>query len=822
MLVMRLHTVWVVLLATASLAQSSAVGSTDLSRGLTMLPGSAAFSDEATSLVFNPAGLSRAGRLNGWYFHEHSLTRALDADAFYVATSIADWVGLGLGAEWLRPAGVEAHRRFELGLSVGPQALALGASLKWLAGGAVHDLTTLDLGLQSRPTRWLAFGALVRNLNAPANGETSLGREWTLGLGLRPLGERLSLGVDWVIPEAVSLEHSRLQYTLAATVIRGFRVSAGFSHGFSGDERLAFQGALGLDLEHFGYTQGVAVAQGRVDWQFAARLSVDRHGSIVPARKIAVVSLAEVGTSGTTLGSLLGIAAEDRYLRLLRFLDRARFDPELEALVLKVEGASVGLARADEIRAAIVRLKGAGKKVFAYILGATDTEYLMVSACDGIYAAPGAMMIVDGLRSSVLYFGGAAKMLGVEVDVARVGEYKNFPDQFTRLDMSKEQRESIDAYLDADVKAIAEQIEATRHLSPERWQAALDEGIKPVRREKELGTIDDVLTPQAFDALLKERAPGAEVSSDYRPFAHRDTRWGMKKQIAVVPVLGSITGGKNQSSPLGGDLIAGAQSFIEALNQAAQDPSVAAIVVRVDSGGGDSLASELMYRAVVEAKKKKPVVASMGDVAASGGYYVAMGGDEVFASPTTLTGSIGVFFAKPAIRGLAERLGVSQVSVARGKLAGVTDLYDPWTPEQRAAAQRWVDDAYDTFITEVASSRKMPKEAVDRVARGRVWSGSDALARGLVDHLGGLWDAVAAARARAKIENEDYEVTVVQNGGLGALVGAAAPSALLELPLPAPAYPPFLDTLARQLGPSAWLLDTAQPQARLEWIVETR
>jgi protease-4 len=819
---MRLVTAVALLSASIAAAQSAAVGSVDPSRGTTMLPGSAAFSDEATSLVYNPAGLGRVGRLNGWYLHERSNTRAQDNDAVFLATSFADWVGLGLGAQWLRPSAVEANQRFELGASVGPQSLAFGASLKWLTGGAVQGLTTLDLGVQSRPLKWLALGALVRNLNTPGNASGALPREWTLALGLRPLGERLSLGVDWVVPERASIEHSRLQYTVNAEILRGLRLSAGFSHGFSASERPLLQAGLGIDLERFGYTQGLAMADGRLDWQFAARLSVDRFGSIVPSRKIAVVSLAELGGGGPTLGSLLGIAGEDRYLRLLRFLDRARFDPELEAIVLKVEGASVGLARADEVRAAITRLRQAGKKVFAYILGASDADYLMVSACDGLYAAPEAMMIVDGLRSSVLFFGGAAKLLGVEVDVARVGPYKSFPDQFTRLDMSLEQRETIEAYLDANVKTVASRIEEARHLSPQQWQAALDEGLKPTRREQQLGTIDGVITPIELDALLKKEVPDAVVSPDYQPLASRDTRWARRKRIAIVPVLGNIAGGKNQPSPLGGDLVAGAQSFIEAMSAAAADPQVVAIVVRVDSSGGDGLASDLMYRAVLEAKKKKPVVSSMGDVAASGGYYVAMGGDEIFASPTTLTGSIGVFYAKPAIRGLAEKLGVAQVSLRRGKLAGITDLYDPWTPEQRAAAQRWVDDFYDTFITEVAASRKLPKERVDQVARGRVWSGTDALDRGLVDHLGGLWDAIAAAKARAHVEGDDVELTVVQpeSGLLGSLVGSVAPTSLLDSPLPAPAHSPLLDTIAQQLGPSAWLLDAARPQARLEWLIE--
>jgi len=231
-----------------------------------------------------------------------------------------------------------------------------------------------------------------------------------------------------------------------------------------------------------------------------------------------------------------------------------------------------------------------------------------------------------------------------------------------------------------------------------------------------------------------------------------------------------------------------------------------------------------MYRAVLEAAKKKPVVASMGDAAASGGYYVAMGADEVLASPTTLTGSIGVFFAKPAVKELAEKLGVNQVAIQRGKLAGITDLYQPWTPEQRAAAQGWVDEFYDGFITEVAARRHLSKEAVDAVARGRVWSGEDARARGLVDGLGGLWDAVQAARRRAGVGDEGLEVQVLHpsRGLLGALASTALPEALLGAAVATPGLPPALEALARELGPAAYLLEPPRLQARLEWTVEIK
>lgn len=813
------------LLALPAASQTVNLATTDRSRGVTLLPDSIAFADESTSLSYNPAGLSRSGPWNLIYVHERSQTRGLIGNAVFGSFALGDF-GLGMGLNAL--SGSSDLTRFTLGASLGPQALSAGVTANWLLNGATRGLFTVELGLQSRPLRWLSFGALVRNLNTPSTGDgVALSREWALGVGLRPFQEYVTLGVDWFFPEQRLVEQSRMQYTAKATVVRGLRISAGVSHGFSPQTPLSFHAGLGLDLENLGYTQGFGTANGGLDFQFMARISGAKYGSIVPAKKLAVVSVNDIGAEGgSTIGSLLGVASEDRYIRFLRFLDRAAKDPDLAGVLIKIEGAGVGLARADEVRAGIERLRAAGKKAYAYILNAGDAEYLMASACDGIFSAAEAMYIVDGVRSSVIYFGGAAEQLGIGVDVARVGAYKNFPDQFTRKDMSDEQREALGAFLDTADELLSQRVTARRGMTTEAWKAGLDEGLKPARRARELGQIDEVVTPETLDERVRAAVPEARALKAYRPFDLREVRWGTKRKIAVVPVLGSITGGRDQSSPIGG-AISGAESFIEALSSAVDDPDVKAIVLRVDSGGGDGLASDLMYRAVLAARKKKPVVASMGDAAASGGYYVAMGAEEIWANPTTLTGSIGVFYAKPAIKGFANKYGVSQEAITRGKLAGVADFFEPWTDEQRAAAQRWIDDFYDTFITEVASSRKMKKEDVDAVARGRVWSGKDAKARGLVDHLGGLMEAVRSARLKAGFaeDDEDYQLSIIQSSGslLGSLIGVAAPQSLLEQPLPNPTpIPTAFEPIVKQLGPHGWLFGPPGVQARLEYDIQLR
>ncbi|MBK7860036.1 MAG: signal peptide peptidase SppA [Archangiaceae bacterium] len=437
------------------------------------------------------------------------------------------------------------------------------------------------------------------------------------------------------------------------------------------------------------------------------------------------------------------------------------------------------------------------------------------------------MMAIDGLKSNVLFFGAAAEKLGVHFDVARVGKYKSSPDQFTRSDMSPEQSEAINAYLDTDLRVLEAGITTSRKLTPQQWSAAIAEGLKSPARAKQLGLIDDLLTPDQLEERLPELIPGGQLVASYRPFDVETGRWGFRTRLAIIPVVGTISGGKDSQDPLGLGVMqnAGADTFIRSLDNAANDPQVAAIVLRVDSPGGDGLASDLMYRAVLQARKRKPVVASMGDVAASGGYYVSMGADEIWAGEGTITGSIGVFYLKPAVKELAEKLGVNQVSIGRGELAGISGLYEPWSDKQREAAQKWVDSFYDTFISEAATSRHTTKEAIHQVAQGRVWSGADAKAHGLVDRLGGLADAIASAKARANL-SESADLDVVVYGGSGGLLGSVLNSsaygrALKTAEVEQPAAPTALQKLSRALGVAAWQLEPGV-KAHLGYVLEVQ
>ncbi len=820
----------VVLLAlpATALAQVSAIVHADPSRGATLLPASVAYADQATAISYNPAGLNKVGSLELFWAHERSIARDDLIDGLYLASAPIDSLGLGLSIEWIRKAGGTLDsRKTSVAFSFGGEALSIGWAANFFNGNAVEGLTSFDLGLQSRLGRNVSAGMTVKNLDSPTRAGVNLPRIWDFGVGIRPIGERLTTGIDWVFSDVSA---SRLAYSLKLEVWKGLSASVGFSHGFQNTDGLYFQGGLTVDLANFGasYAVGGATLANGLTHLTTVRLSMDKQkGLPIFAGKIAVVSLNDVGKTNTggTLASLAGVAASDRYLRLLRTLQEAEHDPLLKGVVVKVETSELKLARALELRDALLRLRAAGKVVVALMLSADDPDYLVATAADHVYAVPEAMLMIDGLQSSVIFLGGTAEKLGVTVDVARVGAYKNSPDQFTRTSMSAEQKEAIDAYLDTDVKHVDALVPAARKLTVEAWHAAIDEGLKSVKRAKQLGLIDDVLSAQQLEEKLPELIPNAQLVADYDPHQERTGRWGTPSRIAVLPVLGTIGGGSDGTDPLGAIQTAGADTFIRNLDSASRDPNVVAIVLRIDSPGGDGLASDMMYRAVLEAKKRKPVVASMGDVAASGGYYVAMGADEIFASPTTVTGSIGVFYVKPAVKGLGESLGAHQEAVSRGKLAGALDYWEPWDDARRASVQKWIDDFYETFITEAATSRKTTKDAIDAVARGRVWSGEDANAHGLVDTLGGLYEAIASARQRADVGSRQLDIVVYgpPKGVLASVLGEGALSRALgevKTSAPTPLAAP-LSRLASQLGADL-LLAAPGISARLEYELDIR
>jgi protease-4 len=448
---------------------------------------------------------------------------------------------------------------------------------------------------------------------------------------------------------------------------------------------------------------------------------------------------------------------------LVEAVDRARRDPEVKGLLLRVDSVDTGWARVQELRDAVAAFGRTGKPSWAFVESPGNREYFLATGCARIAAAPTAMLTVSGLAAEVTFYRGTLDKIGVEAQFEGVGRYKNAPNQLTEKGLTGPHREQMEGLVGSLYEQYVRGIAEGRGLPVGKVRELIDRGLFQAAEAKEAGLVDELLYRDQVEARIPaaNRVDPAGYVRASRGFF--DTR----PKLAVVYAAGDIVPGESQSSPFGGGL-AGSDTITRGLRQAREDGSVRAIVLRVDSPGGSGTASDAIWREVALARRSKPVVVSMGDYAASGGYYIAMGADAIVAEPGTITGSIGVFSGKFSLRGLYGKIGLSQETVQRGRNATVFSEWAPWTDEQRARVRELNEAFYRTFVAKAAEGRKKKPEEIEAVAQGRVWTGEEAVAAGLVDGLGGLEAAVGIAREKARIpRGQDVRLVVLpQRKGL--------------------------------------------------------
>jgi protease-4 len=424
-----------------------------------------------------------------------------------------------------------------------------------------------------------------------------------------------------------------------------------------------------------------------------------------------------------------------------------------------------GYAALKEVREALNEFRKAGKPIAAYLTYATTRSYYLASVATDLAIDPYGVILMPGLASEPAFFAGAFEKYGVNVQVTRVGKYKSAVEPFTRRDMSPENREEIQQLLNDIWRTILTDMAPSRELTPEQIQATVDaEGLIRAGPAREARLVDRVAYRDEVYEALKAKTGRAGTKEPFKQVALVDYAKQLKEgaetraratagkkaagrggRIAVVYAEGEIVDGEGEFDEVGGS------RFSRELRKLRQDENVKAIVLRVNSPGGSAAASEVIQREVRLIKKVKPIVVSMGSYAASGGYWISAYGDRIFAEPTTITGSIGVFGLQFDIQKLAGDFGVTFDSVKTGKFADALTISRPKTPEELAVLQRMVDWIYGEFVAKVAEGRGLEPEKVETLAQGRVWSGVEAVERGLADELGGLEVAIAHAAAKAGI-----------------------------------------------------------------------
>jgi len=434
-------------------------------------------------------------------------------------------------------------------------------------------------------------------------------------------------------------------------------------------------------------------------------------------------------------------------------LRRAAADSRVKAVIFEPEDASVGWATMQEIHADLENFRKSGKPLVAFLKSPSLRDYYMATAASKIYMPPSDLLNLKGIGFQLMYFKNTLDKLGVQVDVEHAGAYKDYGDQFTRSSMSPETKEVMNSLADDLYGDLINVIAKGRGKDPATVRGIIDNGPFLAKQAKANGLIDDLRYEDEVFGDMKTTLRQSELkkTSEKDYVRVSDASAGLSSGSASTEVAFIVGEG---SIARGGDTAAdGLQSdaFDSMLEKVENDSSIKAAIVRINSPGGEVVASDDMWRAMNRLRAKKPVVISMADEAASGGYYMAMTGSPIIAEPATMTGSIGVVFGKPNLHGLYDKLGITKETVSRGKFALIDSDYSSLTPEESAKLKEGIDATYQDFLDKVALARRRPVSQIEPVAQGRVWLGDQAKDKGLVDELGGLDAAVQKARQMAGI-----------------------------------------------------------------------
>jgi len=435
-------------------------------------------------------------------------------------------------------------------------------------------------------------------------------------------------------------------------------------------------------------------------------------------------------------------------------LRKAARDARIGTVILRIRSLDIGWGKAQDLRDAILALHDKGKRTFAYVecesFGA-NREYYVASAADQVWLSPGTRTPFIGLAADYIFLGGLWEKLGVSIEVEKVGKYKSATETFTATQMSEANAEMVNSIMDSIETQLVAAVADRRNLNPTDVRAIIDQAPMTPQDMLEAKLIDGI---GYLDVVLEKAGkPPVVEDRDYAAVDPRSIGFSPVATFALVYGTGSVVSGDAKASRTGDPVLA-STTVSRALHDAAEDPNIKAIVFRIDSPGGSALASDVVYHAVLEAKKKKPLVVSFSDVAASGGYYVAAAADTIVSQPGTLTGSIGVFVLRPVIGGLLDKLGIGHAAVTRGTHADLLLSTQPLTPGTRERLESEVRSVYDLFVERVSSGRSLEPSYVNEVGQGRVWTGAQASERKLVNTLGGLHVAVDRAKEQAGLKKD--------------------------------------------------------------------
>jgi protease IV len=753
-------------------------------RGVLIPGGEMAGDPDATSVELNPGQLgildqaSTALVANAW---ANGIAREGRGAGLFYATPISLLRGfyLGAGLQWLHPSVPGQPSDYgKLSLAGAVRVgRSLGVGLLWerRLGSRYAGLDGLGIGLGWRPLPRLAVGLVGRDLLRPRAepGAAPLPREVDGEVAVRPFGTgrleiagglRLQEGGDASSPNYTRFSpHGRLSVGL----MRGLTLFAELDSprvrlavpdpAGTGRPLTAYRGLVGLsaNLDRL-VVSGAGLAQGQGDSEGAAspgsgpgasvmvQSFVNRKPPLIASRYVAKVKLG-------------GLESDRSFMEMVVALRRLGDDPTVGALLLEIGGLSLGNGRLEELRQVLEGI-GRVKPLFAWLASPSTGEYYLASACHVVAIHPAGDLFLGGLSSTVTFFKNALDQLGVAVELVRIAEYKGAMEPFVFSGQSQPVRDNRNAMLDdlfARIKSGITRARARNGVDQNRIASLFDRGLFSAAEAKDLGLVDELADERQMDKVIQRRL-GRRISVRDADYGRRDIGRWRPRRVAVVLIDGAITDGRPQGipSPIQG-AVAWADPILDALSAARSDPSVGAVVLRVNSPGGSAFASDRIAREVARLREaRKPVVVSMGDTAASGGYYVAAPGDIIYASPSVVTGSIGIYAFKLDVAALVGKVGITTETTIRGGRADLYSMYRPWRADEREAVNGRIRTHYQQFLKTVAGGRKqqgIDEKRADDLGRGRIYTGAQAKQLGLVDRLGGVAVALEEAARRGRV-----------------------------------------------------------------------
>ncbi len=695
------------------------------------------------SVFTNPAALGYETALNGagWFT---AYTTGIGAQGDH---SLSLSYGLlGVAAEWIND-GPTKFNRYSLGFGapMGPYVF-WGARYQFTRAQAIplRNFNSFDLGLQIRASRYVSFGLLGQTLNQPTVSGTKIPFNLVAGIVVRPVDPvELTLDIDTTgTPLGKTFGYDA---NVRVEVLRGLKLAAGYHHTQKWQLGIQFNLSLG---SFFSVVQPDPSGENFI---FGGQTSFRPYPTSLSGTDTLEVALESGLREEPVEGNWFSRSRPSLY-EILKKLKTAQKSPDFSRIIVRIEEFPLGLAAAEEVFGALRELREHGKTVEVYLGNASLKEYYIASAANRVVMEPSSELRLLGFKYSRYYLKGTLDKVGIEGELFAKGKYKSMPEMFTRKDASPLMREESLRQLKKLEEIFLASVKNTR-LTPEKWKQALAQGVYGADEAKAAGLIDEV---SSFD-----------VDKDAKTFAtskrvdrYRDNLQ-LPSRIAIIPASGDIISQKSPLLAISGQYQIFPEKLEAYLEEATSDPLTKAIVLRVSSGGGEILASQQIATLVEKAKKKKPLVVSMGDAAASGGYMISAPADAIFANSTTLTGSIGVFLGKASLSGLYKKIDLHKEILSHAPYAGLYSEHKSLSDAEKRIFVRRLDDYYDHFVRYVANKRGLDMPKAESAAQGRVWLGEEAEAQKLIDYKGGYLQAVEHAAKLAGLAPDQFDTYIL-------------------------------------------------------------